>query len=283
MACRPDERIVAVPTAFLILCLWLSSAAMASTSPVGGPPPHRSEPPHVPWADPAQPPLVVTNAFGDTVVVESSCLRRQTEGRLVAVTGPKSHASWRLLDGSTLRVDEHTPAGHHADLNGDDIWVVPGNSYPRYVQAPGEIVWVVVFDVPAPVRVGVLISRTGDDAWSSSYLDALALPNGMTALTDADTTSAIECPEDGPTRFAIRLSPQRRLPFVVSWFAYEGDHLNGVTGVRRVGDRAEWRAEDAVPPRQYIWALHTRLAPGEPRLVGRVLVDPATRAVKAMP
>ena len=254
-----------------------------STSAGVGPKPRLPAPPQVPWTDPAPTPVILTNAFGDTVALESVSLLRQAESLFIMVSGPKSNLSWRLLDGSTLRVDDRTPAGHHTDINGDDIYVLAGSSYPRYVQASGDISWVVAFDVRNPVRVGAFISRTAVEALPSAYLNALALPNGFTALTDADSTWAIEFSEDGPTRFVIRLSPERRLPLVVSLFAYEGDHFNGASAVRRVGNRAEWRAENAVEPRAYPWALNTRLAFGEPRLVGRVLVDPISKGIQLIP
>jgi hypothetical protein len=201
------------------------------------------------------------------------------------VTGPKSTLSWELADGTVLRVNEHTPAGHHKDRNGDDIWVVPGNAYPRYVQAPTGVTWDVAFNVRTSVRVGFLVSPRTEEPLPSAYLSALTSGERRYAMSDTDSTLALECSEDGPTRGIIRLAPERRLPLVVSWFAYEGDHLGSATersARTNIGDRMEWRAESAMPPRQYPLALHTNLSFGEPRLVGRVLIDPSSKTVQVI-
>jgi hypothetical protein len=232
--------------------------------------------------------ILLTNAIGDTVELEANSLSRIANQGLMAVTNARSRLSWKLRDGSDLRVSESTPAGLYQDANGDPLWVAPGISYPRYVQAVTHITRECAFVVWSGARMGLLVTPTSGPTSPESYLQVLARAGRWAwDLGDQDMIAALECPEDGPTRYALVFNSKRTAPAVVTWFAYDGDHRGSgaqrQTGVRVAGGRAEWRSDRAPPPAEYPWALSTRAGRVAPRVVGSVLVDPVHNTIVKLP
>lgn len=233
--------------------------------------------------------ILLTNASGDTVELEANYLSRIAQQQLMAVTSARSKSSWKLQDGSVLRVSDSTPSGLYQDANGDPLWVAPGTTYPRYVQAVAYITRECPFVVKSGARVGLLVTPTSSPTSAELYLHVLASGGRRWAwnLADEDTIAALECPEDGPTRHALVFDSKRTAPAVVTWFAYDGDHRgSGVhrpSGVRAVGDHVEWRAEWAPPPPAYPWALSETAGRVAPRVVGSVLVDPVRNTIVRLP
>ena len=255
---------------------------------VKGPPSPLPAVPLPSWNEPssAPPAIVLTNEVGDSVVIEQTLLRRQVDYGRMAITSPRSRWSAKLADGSTLRVDERTAAGGYANSDGDSIWVMPGISYPRYIQAPRGVTWDVTFSVRNAVRVGVLVASSSGTPLPSTYLEQLSGARRSWTVDREDSIFAIECSEDGPTRGTIALDPSRSLPVAVTWFAYRGDpvaaHASS-SAVRRAGNHVEWHAEWAVPAKPYPLALNQRLGFGEPRFVGTILIDPTTKTITPAP
>lgn len=279
-----------LPTQFwLAVLLYAAPAnhAYATSRKQASPPPHPGTPNlFTTKLSPRPVAITVSGAAGDVVTLESDTLRLESASARGVLSSAASARLIKLAGGGTVMLDDKTQAGTYTQEDGSEIVVPPEFGYPRWVEFQISRARVLYFNVGSHAKVGALISGDSAADGPAEYVAALRRGRPSSGFREQSGNAAFECPETGPTRAAISLSPNRISPVYVTWFAYDSDPsepLVQTSGLRKMGNRAEWRAEWAVPRSEYprVLSKSSRVSLADIRLVGRVVIRPLTNEIEA--